>query len=397
MSHAPTGEITVAEEVHRRRWAALAVLCLSLVLIVMDNTILNVALPTLSRNLKATNSQIQWIVDSYTLVFAGLLLTSGHWATASDARRPSSAAWPSSGRAASWPPSTAPLRSSSPPEPSWESVAPSSCRPRCRSWPTCSATPGNGPRPSASGRPCRASAWSSGPVAGGWLLEHFSWPSVFWVNVPLTAVAITLAARIVPETRDPGVGRLDWAGALLSVAGMVSLLWAIIEAPEKGWSSGPIVTALVTSVMLITSFIAWELRSTHPMLDVRFFRNPRFSAANGAVTLTFFGMFGSLFLLTQYLQFVQGYRTLAAGIRVAPFALGMAIAAPQAPKLVNRFGTKLVVASGLGLVAVGMLLMSTITVTSGCGLVFASMLVMALGMGLTMAPRHRVGHGLAAS
>jgi predicted MFS family arabinose efflux permease len=138
--------------------------------------------------------------------------------------------------------------------------------------------------------------------------------------------------------------------------------------------------------VLITSFIAWELRSAHPMLDVRFFRNPRFSAANGAVTLTFFGMFGSLFLLTQYLQFVQGYGTLAAGIRVAPFALGMGIAAPQAPKLVNRFGTKLVVASGLGLVAVGMLLMSTITVTSGNGLVFASMLVMALGMGLTMAP-----------
>jgi EmrB/QacA subfamily drug resistance transporter len=225
-----------------------------------------------------------------------------------------------------------------------------------------------------------------GPLAGGWLLQHFWWGSVFMVNIPIVALAIVGGRLFVPESKDPSPRGLDLFGALLSIVGLVVLVWGIIEAPGRGWTQPATLGSFVIAAILIGGFIAWELHSDHPMLDVHFFSNPRFTAASMAVTLVFFALFGSMFLQTQYLQFVLGYTALQAGLRVGPVAIVLMVAAPLSARLVERVGTKLVVASGLAIVSVALVILSFATATSGYLPVLASMLVMGIGMGMTMAP-----------
>jgi EmrB/QacA subfamily drug resistance transporter len=225
-----------------------------------------------------------------------------------------------------------------------------------------------------------------GPLSGGWLLQHFWWGSVFMVNIPIVALALLGGRLFVPESKDPSPRGLDPVGALLSIVGLVTLVWAIIEAPGRGWTDGTTLGAFALGAVLMAAFIAWERHSDHPMLDVGFFANPRFTAASTAVTLVFFALFGSMFLQTQYLQFVLGYTALQAGIRVGPVALVLMVVAPLSARLVERIGTKLVVASGLAIVSVALVILSFATPTSGYPLVLASMLVMGVGMGMTMAP-----------
>jgi MFS family permease len=206
------------------------------------------------------------------------------------------------------------------------------------------------------------------------------------VNVPICAVALVLGAFLVPTSRDPEEGQLDPLGAVLSIVALGGLLFAIIEAPDVGWSSDRVIIALVAGVVFAAAFLSWELHTTHPMLDVRFFANPRFSAASATITLTFFALFGSTFMLTQFFQFVLGYSPLKAGFMTAPVAIGIMAVAPQAPKAVDRFGTKKVIVTGL-LIVVGVLcLYSSATIMSSVllgGLVRA---LFGVGMGLTTAP-----------
>jgi len=225
-----------------------------------------------------------------------------------------------------------------------------------------------------------------GPLSGGWLLEHFWWGAVFMVNIPIVGLALLGGRLFVPESRDPSPRALDPIGALLSIVGLVTLVWAIIEAPAQGWTHPTTLAAFVLAVVFLAGFIAWELHTDHPMLDVHFFANPRFSAASTAVTLVFFALFGSTFLQTQYLQFVLDYSALQAGLRVAPVALVLMMAAPLSARLVERVGTKAVVAVGLAIVSVSLVVLSLATVTSGYPPVLVSMLLMGLGMGMTMAP-----------
>jgi EmrB/QacA subfamily drug resistance transporter len=244
-----------------------------------------------------------------------------------------------------------------------------------------------------------------GPVAGGWLLEHFWWGSVFLVNVPIVVVALVAGRLLVPESRDPNRSEPDVPGALLSIAALVTLVWAIIEAPERGWTDSLVLAAFVLAAALAVAFLLWERRTAHPMLPLEFFRNPRFSAASASITLVFFAFFGSLFILTQYLQFVMGYTPLEAGIRTTPFALVMMVAAPSSARIVERVGTKRVVTVGLVIAAVGLTVAASCTTGTGYGRVLLSMVVMASGMGLTMAPAtesimgslplHRAGVGSA--
>jgi MFS family permease len=159
-----------------------------------------------------------------------------------------------------------------------------------------------------------------GPITGGVLLEHFWWGSVFIVNVPIVIAGLVLGYLFIPESRDPSHAALDPVGATLSIAGLGSLLWAVIEAPSHGWTSSEIITGFVVGAVLMGLFFIWELRSKHPMLDMHFFENPRFSAASGAITLVFLSLFGTLFLLTQYLQSVLGYSTVKAGAVLLPQA-----------------------------------------------------------------------------
>jgi EmrB/QacA subfamily drug resistance transporter len=225
-----------------------------------------------------------------------------------------------------------------------------------------------------------------GPVAGGFLLAHFSWGSVFLVNVPFVLATLVAARWLVPESRDPATPPLDLPGALLSVAGLTALVYAIIEAPSSGWTSGATLASGALAAALIAGFAAWELHTPHPMLELRFFANARFSAASASIALVFFSLLGTIFFLTTYIQNVMGYTPLEAGVRIVPVAAGMILGTGLSARIVPRLGTKVVVAAGLVLVASALLVLSTATVGSGYGLVAAALVLTGLGMGAAMAP-----------
>jgi EmrB/QacA subfamily drug resistance transporter len=378
--------VTTTAEPDPRRWWSLAVLCMTLLVIGLDNTILNVALPSLVNDLGATTSQLQWIVDGYTLVFAGLLLTAGSLGDRFGRRGAlsiglvvfgiGSAASAMAGGAnmliftrafmgiggALIMPATLSLLTNIFTDP----------KERARAIGAWAAVAGAG------------SAF--GPLIGGFLLEHFWWGSVFLINVPVVIVALVAGRLLLPTSKDPSAPRLDPFGAILSMVGLVALLFGIIEAPSKGWSDPLVIGGLVLGVVTLVGFILWELHTDHPMLDVRFFQNRRFTAANGAITLTFFAMFGVSFLATQYLQSVLGYSPLEAGVRMLPMPLTMLVIAPLSPRIVEKVGTKLVVGTGLTLAAIGTGLLSFVPVMDGYPNVIAGMMIMAAGMGLVMAP-----------
>jgi EmrB/QacA subfamily drug resistance transporter len=372
-------------EGYEQRWWILAVLCLSLLVIGLDNTILNVALPSLVNDLHASTSQLQWIVDAYTLVFAGLLLTAGslgdrygrRYALAaglivfgvgsamsafagSTTQLIATRALMGAGGALIMPATLSILTNVFPPDERGRAIG---------IWAGVSGL-----------------GIAIGPVTGGWLLGHFWWGSIFLVNVPVVVFALIVGRLIVPNTKDPGAPKLDPVGAGLSIVGLVALVYGIIEAPAKGWGSTEILTSFAIAAVVLTAFVVWELRSDHPMLNMGFFRNPRFTAASMSVMLVFFALFGSLFFLTQYLQFVLGYTALQAGIRVAPIALVLMISAPISGRLVSKVGNKVLVAGGMTLVAGGLFVLSMATISSGYGLVLVGLLVLGLGMGMAMAP-----------
>jgi EmrB/QacA subfamily drug resistance transporter len=225
-----------------------------------------------------------------------------------------------------------------------------------------------------------------GPLAGGFLVEHFYWGSIFLVNIPIVLVAVVAGALLVPTSKDPAAPRLDPLGATLSIVGLSALLYAIIEAPAKGWSDPLILVSFGLAAFLLALFVVWELHTTEPMLDVTFFRNPRFSAASTGIALVFLALFGSLFLLTQYFQFVLGYTALETGVRLLPYAAVLMVIAPLSARFVERLGTKLVVTTGLTLVAVGLFAMTQLDVGTSYPDILWRMVFVAAGMGCTMAP-----------
>ncbi len=371
--------------IYERRWWALLVLCASLLVIGLDNTVLNVALPTLVRDLSATASELQWIVDAYVLVFAGMLLTAGSLGdrfgrklmlnfgmlvfvagsflsayAGSGSQLIATRALMGFGGAFIMPSTLSILTNIFPPKERGRAIA---------LW---TATAGV--------------AVPLGPVIGGWLLERFWWGSVFLINVPIIAVALVAGFFLLPESKDPDHASLDPLGAVLSIAGLGALLYGIIEAPNYGWLSAHTLISMAAGAVLLAVFALWERRTPRPMLNMRFFRNPRFSAASLSIALVFFALFGSMFFLTQYLQVVLKYSTLQAGIRITPVAVGILIGAPASVRLVRVLGSKLVVAGGLTIVGLGLFVMSRATISTGYPLVGISIPIIGLGMGLTMAP-----------
>jgi len=373
-----------SETIYRRRWATLFVLSLSLVIIGLDNTILNVALPTLVRELGASASQLQWMVDSYVLVFAGLLLTMGALGDRFGrklALNVGLVVFGLSSIAAAFADSANTLIAAR----SVMGIGGALIMPATLSIIT---NVFKGPE-----RGRAIAAWAAvaglgiilGPVLGGWLLENFWWGSIFLINVLVVTVAIGAGAVLVPESKDPDATPLDPLGAVLSIAGLVSLVYAIIEAPSRGWTDPLVMTMFGLAAVLIAVFLWWETRTEHPMLQLSFFENPRFSAASVAITLVFFAMFGTVFLNTQYLQFVLGFSPLEAGFRVMPVAT-MIVAAPLSARFAERFGTKRVVTTGLVIVGVAMSTLASITVDTGYGRVAIALAILGAGMGTAMAP-----------
>ncbi len=381
-STAASTPIEIDPEVYARRWKILTVLCTSLVVVIVGNTALNVALPTLARELNASLSEQQWMVDAYGLVFAGLLLTAGtlgdrygrkgalqfgltvflggslfsafmNSATAIVVGR----AIMGFGAAFIMPATLSILTNVFPRHERGKAIA---------VW---AGISGGGA--------------AIGPVASGFLLEHFSWGSVFLVNVPIVAIALVAGYVLLPKSRDPEPERLDPTGALLSIAALGALVYAIIEAPRRGWASGDSLLWFGLAAVLISIFLLWELRNTTPMLNLRYFLDPRFGVAAGVITLLFFAMFGFFFLLTQYFQLVLGYGTLEAGVKQLPFAAVMIVCAPQAPRLAAKFGVNKVVATGVLGVGAAMALFAF--VGTGTSYLKLAPIVMVMAAGMAMA------------
>src|SRR3954464_3000304 len=376
---------STAETVRRRRWWTLAVLSISLLVISLDNTILNVALPSIARDLDASASALQWVADAYMLVFAGLLLTAGSLGDRFGRKRALTAGLLVFGTGsvlAALAPSTGALIASAAlmgaggarimPSPLSILTAVFPAEERAKAIGAWAAVAGLG--------------IALGPIAGGWLVEHAARHWGFLVNVPIAVAALGLGRALIPESRDPNPARVDLPGAALSTLGLTALLWGIIEAPDRGWTSGPILAAFGAAAAILALFAAWELRTDAPMLDVRLFANRRFSAASGAITLAFFSLFGVLFFTTQYLQNVHGFSALEAGVWSLPVAAGIAIGGPLSARLSAGIGAKLTVSGGLFVLAGGLLLYSTADPGSGFALIGGAEAIMGAGIGLAMTP-----------
>jgi EmrB/QacA subfamily drug resistance transporter len=338
--------MTIDPVQYARRWKTLGVLALSLVIIGLDNTILNVALPTLQDEFDASASKLQWMVDSYLLVFAGLLLVFGTLGDRFGRKRALQAGVTIFGLASL----AAVLVDSADGVIAVRAVmgvGAALIMPATLSIIANVFTDEERGKAIAVWAALAAVGIGLGPLAGGLLLEWFDWWSIFLVNVPFAAGALLLGIRYVPESRDPRPGSFDLLGAALSTAGFSILVYAIIEAPEQGWLSGLALGSLVTSLVLLSAFVWWERRTAEPMLNLGFFRSRRFSVGTAAVSLAFFALFGAIFALTQYLQFVHGYSAVEAGAIMSPMALGLVLGAGSSTRAVHRLGTARVVAAGL--------------------------------------------------
>ena len=329
-----------ADRVHARRWAILAVLCVSVFLAVVDNTIVNVALPSISRQLHATTSDLQWIVDAYSLVFASLLLVGGSLGDRygrKGALQTGLVAFAGFSAFAGLSGSTHVLIVAR----CLMGLAAALIFPATLAILTSTFT-------NAKERAAAVGVWTGitglgvalGPITGGLLLERFSWSSIFFATIPIAVLALALGAWLVPTSRDPAAPRLDLVGFVLSIAGVGAVVYTTIEAPARGWSSPVTLAGYGAGVALLAVFTIWERRVSAPMLDVTLFRNIRFSAASFSIAVAFFGLFGFIFLITQYFQLVQGYSPLrpacvrfpspsASGLPRRPLRLSPAAWAPK--------------------------------------------------------------------
>jgi MFS transporter, DHA2 family, multidrug resistance protein len=374
----------VSDVAYHRRWWSLGVLCFSLMVIGIDGSILNIALPTLARDLHASTSDLQWMVDSYVLVFAGLLLTMGSLGDRFGRKRALTIGlivFGSSSAAAAFAATTDQVIAAR----ACMGIGAALIMPATLSILTNLFTDPK-ERGRAIGVWAAVSALGSaiGPAIGGLLLAHFWWGSIFLVNVPVVIGALTLGHFVLPESKDPHASRLDLVGSVLSIVGLSVLLWTIIGAPERGWLSSASIIGFAASAVGLAAFVLWELRNPEPMLDVTFFRNPRFTVASVAITMSFFAVVGTLFLVSQMFQFVLGYEPLEAGVRLIPFALAYVAVAPVAPRLVEHVGSKRLVAIGFAVASIGLFLLSGVSADSSYPRVIVGLIVMAFGMGMAV-------------
>jgi len=383
--NAPSVPLHERPEIHARRWFLLAIMCLSLVLVVMSVSGLNTALPTIQEDLGASASQLQWIVDAYAVLFAGLLLSAGAIGdrfgrrgallgglavfglgsllgglAANASQLIASRAVMGIGAAFIMPATLSLITSIFPPEE------------RARAIAVWAGFAGAGA--------------SIGPIVTGSLLEGFWWGSTLLVNVPVVVAIVAAVARFAPNSRDDTHTPLDPVGALLSLVGLSSLIFAIIQGPEDGWTSGLVLAAFAVAGVALASFVAWERRSDHPMLPLTLFRDRRFSTGSGVITIAFFVMFGFFFLITQYLQFARGYSALEAGLAGLPASLAFLVFSPRSAGLVERYGAHRVMALGLAIVAGAFGLLTTLTTDTPYIVIGAAFALLGAGMSITAAP-----------
>ncbi|MGW4529768.1 MFS transporter [Nocardia sp. NPDC004340] len=383
----PKSGRAAADLPQRAKIAALVAICLAELLVVLDNTLVNVALPSMAVELRADMSGLQWIVDAFTLAFSGLLLAMGHLGDRYGRRLfmiiglGGVAVMSAAGALSSGLGQVIAARAGM-------GVFAAVVFPATLALLTNIFT-------KSRERAAAIALWTAmagiaialGPTVGGWLLEYFSWHSVFWINVPVALVAIGAVLAAVPESRAPHVDRLDRVGILLSLAGVTALVWSIIEAPKHGWFATESLAGYLLSAALLAAFVAWELRVPTPVLNMRLFRNRRFALPSLAITVSYFSAFGFLFLITQYFQGVKELSPLEFGIHSLPFAVAVGFGAPIATLLAQRLGTTAMVVSGLLILAVAMYIAGRTTVdTPYLGPVVVSMILMGLGFAVVQGP-----------
>ncbi|WP_162909699.1 MFS transporter [Aggregatilinea lenta] len=368
-------------------WRAMIFIGISLLVISLDNTILNVALPSISIELGATASQLQWIVDAYVLVFAALLLTMGAVSDRIGRKRALQFGLLWFGvfsLMAALSGSTTMLIVTR----ALLGLGGATIMPSTLSLITSMF---DNPKERAQAIAIWAAIFGLGvgvgPVVGGWLLEHYEWNAVFLVNLPIVVLAVVGGQLTIEESRDEHAPRPDIPGVVLSITGLFSLVYGIIEAGQSGWTEQNVLIAFGAAAVLLTMFGIWEYRSPNAMLPLGFFRNMSFTGANLALTLVVFGLFGSVFFFSQYFQSVQGYTALEAGLRMFPQAIVLMFSAAMSARVAQVLGTKITVGVGILIAAGGLFFMSQVLdVGTSYGIILLGMIILGIGMGMAMSP-----------
>ncbi|MDO4899295.1 MFS transporter [Actinomyces sp.] len=371
----------------RGAFVALLVLCLAELVGVMDNTIINVGIPTLGRAFHASTSQLQWTVDAYTLVFAVLMLPAGYLGDRIGRRKvlitgllgfavvSAASALATSVTTLIWLRVMLGLCAALvfPATLSLISIIFKGTKHHALAVGLWAATAGLG--------------IALGPVVGGLLLQHFSWPALFWINIAIVLPVAAASPLLVPESRGVDLGRFDGVGVVLAISALGLFVGSLIEGPQIGWTSAPILGGLAASAVLAWAFITWELRVESPLLDLTLFRAPNVATCSSAIGLAFFSLFGFTFAITIYFQAVRGYSALQAGLAILPFAAVMGAVSPLAPILARRFGTGRCVPTGIALMGVGFWIVSFADATNSYWVVMVpAMVFMATGLGLAQGP-----------
>ncbi|MEU1484977.1 MFS transporter [Streptomyces sp. NPDC005752] len=369
---------------HARRWLILGVICLAQLTVLLDNTVLNVAIPSLTADLHASTADVQWMINAYALVQAGLVLTAGSSADRYGRKKmlvTGLALFGIGSLAAGLAQSSGQLIAAR------AGMGVGGALLMTTTLAVVVQIFDDTERVKAIGiwSTVNSLGFAAGPLIGGAMLNHFWWGAIFLINIPVAVIGLVAVLRLVPETKNPSGDRPDLVGALLSTVGMTAVVYAIISGPEHGWGSGPVLLTAFAGVAVLTGFVLWELHVPHPMLDMHFFRNQRFTGAVAGTILVAFGMTGSLFLLTQHLQFVLGYEPLEAGLRTAPLALTVVALnlTGLGARLVVRMGTPVVIATGMSLLAAGL---GAIALLGGrdYGGMLLGLVVMGAGVALAM-------------
>ena len=366
-------------------------MCLSLVMVVMAVSGLNVAIPSIQRSLDATATDLQWIIDSYAIIFAGLLLSAGAIGDRFGRKRALQGGLLLFGVGSMLGTVVGSVE--------WVIVArvvmgigAAFVMPSTLSIVTAVFPPHERGKAIAVWAGFAGAGGALGPLVVGflltdwWVFPAYWWGAAFLVNVVLVVGVFAAVTIWSPRSKDDEVTPLDPVGALLSIVGLATLLYAIIEGPVKGWTSTEVVAAAVVSAMTLIGFVRWELRAEHPMLPMSYFRNRDFSVGSGVVTFAFGVMFGFFFLMTQFLQFVRGYSPLDAGVATLPLAAMLVLVSPRSAALSEKLGAHKVMATGFGFVALGFAVMSTVDTSSSYLLIAVALMLLGIGMGVTVAP-----------
>jgi len=375
------------EQAYKKRWFALACLNVSLLIIALDNTVLNVALPSISTDLSASASELQWIIDAYILVFAALLLTMGAIGDRYGRKKVLQAGLVIFGVGsfgAILSTSTEMLIGAR----AFLGIGAAMIMPSTLSILTATFRE---PKERAKAIAIWVAAFplgmGSGPLISGALLDHFWWGSVFVINIPVVIIGLVGGHFFIHESKDEKTRKPDIPGVFLSIAGLFALVYGIIRAGEESWSDGLVLISLGVSAALLSAFGWWQNYTANPMLPLRFFRNMSFTGANIALTLVMFSMFGSFFFMTQYFQTVQGYTPFETGVRILPMAFVSMFFAINSARVAHHIGTKLTVSIGIFLAGCGLLFLSQVPeVDTEYWVLLIGLCVMPMGMGTAMSP-----------